>query len=130
MYRVKQEDLESRKLKHSFAKNIKMGFQQGQTMSLVFFAMIACVMFPCGAYSIAMMIEALTDIKHTKEGREPKYPMPMRMAIAFGLSSVFHSSLLLCHVSVFFMKFRVQQRQVLMQCQRMTVAHPCLASCE
>ena len=88
MYRVKQEDLESRKLKHSFAKNIKMGFQQGQTMSLVFFAMIACVMFPCGAYSIAMMIEALTDIKHTKEGREPKYPMPMRMAIAFGLSSV------------------------------------------
>ena len=88
MYRVKQEDLESRKLKHSFAKNIKMGFQQGQTTSLVFFAMIACVMFPCGAYSIAMMIEALTDIKHTKEGREPKYPMPMRMAIAFGLSSV------------------------------------------
>ena len=88
MYRVKQEDLESRKLKHSFAKNIKMGFQQGQTMSLVFFAMIACVMFPCGAYSIAMMSEALTDIKHTKEGREPKYPMPMRMAIAFGLSSV------------------------------------------
>ena len=88
MYRVKQEDLESRKLKHSFAKNIKMGFQQGQTSSLVFFAMIACVMFPCGAYSIAMMIEALTDIKHTKEGREPKYPMPMRMAIAFGLSSV------------------------------------------
>ena len=89
MYRVKQADLESRKLKHSFAKNIKMGFQQGQTMSLVFFAMIACVMFPCGAYSIAMMIEALTaDIKHTKEGREPKYPMPMRMAIAFGLSSV------------------------------------------
>ena len=65
-----------------------MGFQQGQTTSLVFFAMIACVMFPCGAYSIAMMIEALTDIKHTKEGREPKYPMPMRMAIAFGLSSV------------------------------------------
>ena len=88
MYRVKQEDLESRKLKHSFAKNIKMGFQQGQTTSLVFFAMIACVMFPCGAYSIAMMIEALTDIKHTKEGREPKYPKAMRMAIAFGLSSV------------------------------------------
>ena len=62
--------------------------EQGQSMSFVFPIIVASLMFPCAVYSITMVITTLIDIKNTKEGREPKYPRAVRMAIIFSFTSV------------------------------------------